>query len=317
MKILLEKWRSHVSESKIHKRIVVNELVELTEEELREFPLSSEELEKIKRWAGFQEDPLFLGSGTMGVAYQFGGDVLKITSDANEFAAVKKIAGKSHPNVYRVKKAIRRFLPSDEKPTEAPRRPFLIVYELVGSSPGDLDLPTPKQQDIIRTINAYPRPEHYDWIDNLGEVKSSFANFVQQNPAQVEENQIPKFKSHEEKLDSLIQASGLQGNEAVCLKAAWKISVGFYGAKNINSVEGVISALKDSGFNYVDDLSSGLTFLKKEGRILFRDLKTTNVINDNGRLIIIDVGKARELDRPTMVSPEKQMKDLQRIFSQR
>ena len=68
MKILLEKWRSHVSESKTHKRIVVNELVELTEEELRNFPLSDEELEKIKRWAGFQEDPLFLGSGTMGAA---------------------------------------------------------------------------------------------------------------------------------------------------------------------------------------------------------------------------------------------------------
>ena len=107
----------------------------------------------------------------------------------------------------------------------------------------------------------------------------------------------------------------MQGNEATCFKAAWKIAIGFYGAKNINSVEGVTNALRDSGFNYVDDLSSGLTFLKREGRILFRDLKTTNVINDNGRLIIIDIGKARELALPSMVSPEKQMKDLQRIFN--
>ena len=138
---------------------------------------------------------------------------------------------------------------------------------------------------------------------------------MEKNPAQLEEHQIPKFKSHEEKLDSLIRAAGLQGNEATCFKAAWKIAIGFYGAKNINSVEGVTNALRDSGFNYVDDLSSGLTFLKREGRILFRDLKTTNVINDNGRLIIIDIGKARELALPSMVSPEKQMKDLQRIFN--
>ena len=45
------------------------------------------------------------------------------------------------------------------------------------------------------------------------------------------------------------------------------------------------------------DLASGLTFLKGKG-INFTDLKNSNVMNVDGELIIIDIGKSRVEEAP-------------------
>jgi len=107
----------------------------------------------------------------------------------------------------------------------------------------------------------------------------------------VEEGPVSRFQNHGPKLESLLSSAGLDARDASLLKAAWSISVGLYSAQNINSAEGIANALASPMMSYVDDIARGLTFLKQNG-IHFRDLKTTNVMNDRGRLIIIDIGKS-------------------------
>ena len=64
MKLLLENWREYMKETNIYRRVVLNELTQLTERELKDFPLSKEEMDKIRDWAQLEGEPLFLGSGT-------------------------------------------------------------------------------------------------------------------------------------------------------------------------------------------------------------------------------------------------------------
>lgn len=101
MKKIMNEWKKF-TEVRKYKRIILNELVEITQEELKNFPLSQEELEILRRWGGLEGEPHFLGSGTMGSAYQFNDKVLKITSDSAEANAAGLIKGLSHPNVYKI-----------------------------------------------------------------------------------------------------------------------------------------------------------------------------------------------------------------------
>ena len=291
MKLLHENWRKYLSEASKIRRIKSNILTEVTEEELRDFPLSDEELAKIKKWAGLSGDPLFLGSGTMGSAYQFGDEVLKITKDFAEASATQSIAGQEHPNVYKVKKVGRRFVKGDEQPAEMPEYPFLIVYDFVGEEAGGSDLPNPKQQEIIKTIFARPDKLYYNWLDSFNEIRRKFAAWVKSNNSRIEENPVSRFQNHEPKLRELMSEAGLSDLEQDVLAKAWATGVGVYSADNINTAEGVLKALASPMLDYVNDISSGLTFLEQNG-IHFKDLKTTNVMNDRGRLVIIDIGKS-------------------------
>ena len=49
MKLLMENWRKFIESKQPHYRLIVNEITELTEEQLKEFPLTDKELEKIKK----------------------------------------------------------------------------------------------------------------------------------------------------------------------------------------------------------------------------------------------------------------------------
>ena len=88
MEKLLKEWNNFLKkEVKKHNRIVLNEMAQLTEEEVAAFPISAEELEIIKRWGGLDGEPMFLGRGTMGSAFELNGKVLKVTSDGDEASA--------------------------------------------------------------------------------------------------------------------------------------------------------------------------------------------------------------------------------------
>ncbi len=302
MKLLFENWRKYMNETTIHKRVILNELTEIAEEQLKEFPLSEEELEKIKAWGELEGDPLFLGSGTMGSAYQFGDLVLKITKDRAEALAAKAIEGKFHPNVYKVRKVAKRDPRDMAKVEKLSKNAYLVVYDLVGHEIGGPDLPNMEQQNIIKSIFANPRDIFYNWPNNFDEIKNIFSEWVSANPEIVEENEIANFKSHEEKLESLLAQAGLNKEELEALKRGWGVAIGFYRAANINSSEGILNALQDPRFNYVNEVSKGLSFLEEHG-VHFRDLKTTNVMNDDGNLVIIDIGKSFVRDKgeiPTM-----------------
>ena len=150
----MENWRKFVEGQQPHYRLVGNKITRLTEEQLKEFPLSDEELEKIKKWGGLTGDPSLLGTGSMGAAYLFENKkVLKITSDYQEAQAAKRIEGEDHPNVYKILKVARRWKRGGKAPKEEANRPFVIVYEMVGE-PGLFSFPNEQQKPIIQKAEA-------------------------------------------------------------------------------------------------------------------------------------------------------------------
>ena len=291
----MENWRRFVKEQR-HYRLIVNEITELTEEQLKEFPLSEEELDRIKEWGGLTGDPSFLGSGTMGSAYLFDDNkVLKITSDFKEAQAAKLIEGDKHPNVYEILKVARRWDVKDKAPEEESRKPFIIVYEMVGE-PGLINFPTDEQKEIIKKAEATVdrRKAWLNWTEDFEVAKENFLKAAENYD--LEKEIIPRFKSEEDKLDSVLDKMEGGEREIDAIKLAFIMSVGLIGG-NLNSFQSVEEVVQSDKFNNVADLASGLTFLKGRG-INFTDLKTSNVMNVDGKLIIIDIGKSRIEETP-------------------
>ena len=296
MKPLMENWRKFVESKQPHYRLVVNEVTQLTEEQLKEFPLSDEELDKIKEWGDLTGEPSFLGSGTMGSAYLFDDNkVLKITSDFKEAQAAKLIEGEKHPNVYEIINVARRWDIKDKSPEEESRRPFIIVYEMVGE-PGLINFTTDEHKAIIKkaeaTVNR--RKAWLNWTENFKIAKENFLKAAENYD--LEKQITPRFKSEEGKLDSVLGLMKGDEREKDAIKLAFVMSVGLIGG-NLNSFQAVEEVVQSDKFNNVADLANGLTFLKGKG-INFTDLKTSNVMNVDGRLIIIDIGKSRIEETP-------------------
>ena len=294
----MENWRKFVEGQQPHYRLVGNKITRLTEEQLKEFPLSDEELDEIKKWGDLEGEPSLLGTGSMGAAYLFNNKkVLKITSDYQEAQAAKRIEGEDHPNVYKIIKVARRWKAGDKAPKEESRRPYVIVYELVGEDPRknerrstSINFPTKEQQIIIQlAYNQIHRKSAWtNWTDDFDSAKENFLKAAR--AYDLEKDKIEKQKSEERKLDSILDEMEGDNKDKKSIKLAYVISVGYYGA-NLNSIESIEKTVNSKKFDYVADLASGLTFLKKNG-ITFSDLKTTNVMNDDGKLIIIDIGRS-------------------------
>ena len=154
MKLLFESWRKYLKEIKdieflnerinsldSNKRFVNNKLTEVNIA-LHPFPLSEEELQKIRRVANLDGRPDFLGSGSQGSAWRFGNKVLKITADRSEAAATYLLLRKEHPNVHKIHLTARR----DPEDLEVLRHaPYVIVYEL-------LDYPNNGMKDVTNNL---------------------------------------------------------------------------------------------------------------------------------------------------------------------
>jgi len=303
MKLILENWRAYsIRESRTYRRFIVNEVTELTSEQLSKFPLSDEELENIKEWGNLRGTPSFLGSGTMGSAYLFDDNkVLKITSDHAEAAAAKLIEGKKHPNVYKILRVARRWDRHDVAPAEEPNQPYVITYEMVGKA-GLFNLPDTVQQSVIKVahheVSTKTGMPWRNWPDNFEAIKEYFVKASQKYD--LEGNPTPRFKSEEKKLDEIIDSMQVDRKEKDAMKLAYRLTAGFYGG-NLDSAEKLKDKLNHQKrkFAYINDLASGLTFLKNNG-VFFEDLKTTNVMSVNDRLVIIDIGKSRVKERPKL-----------------
>lgn len=290
MKLLIENWRRFVEEQRPHYRLVTNTVTKLTEQQIKDFPLSDEELDKIKEWGKLTGQPSFLGSGTMGSAYVFDDDkVLKITSDFKEAQAAKLIEGEDHPNVYKILKVGRRWKAGQQVPKEESRRPFVIVYEMVGE-PGLFNFPTQEQKPVIQkadaTVDRYSAWRN--WSDNFESAKENFLKAAEKYDLTGEV--IPRFKSEENKLDSILDQMEGDKKDKAAIKLAFTMTVGIAG-NNLSSMSNIKDVIKNDKFKYVEDLASGLTFLKSKG-VSFQDLKTSNVMNVDNKLIIIDIGKS-------------------------
>ena len=279
----------------VHRRVVLNEFRIITEAELGSFPLSDQELIRIAEWGGLEGNPVFLGSGTMGSAYQFGDRVLKITRDTDEAIAAANLIGYDHPNVYNVRGVARRFAPGATV-GHMPHFPYIIVYDMVGSADigTDMNLPNKEQQSVIMSIHASSSEIWFEWNSDLFEAIDKFVKWTRYNEVEISSTTIPKYASYEDKLDKLLHLAGLSKNEKEVLKASWAITIGLYAGKyDIDSSEAIIGNIERNRvkFKAVDDVAKGLTFLKQRG-IIFDDLKTTNVMNVRGDMVIIDVGKS-------------------------
>lgn len=284
MKTLLNDWNSFIQkEVKKHKRIVLNELAELTEEEIKQVPLSDEELEIIKRWGGLDGEVRFLGKGTMGSAFEVGNKVLKITSDQAEASAAAKIAGQEHPNVYKIDKVGQR----QRKYTEMPQQRFVIIYDMVGDADAGFSFPPKEAQEVIQALHNTRESIKYNWPNNFSALLQKAVETVQENP-DVFSIEI-KGGNILPRLEKIVELSGMNRNEGQAFILAWTFVNGLYGCgKNADEFA---SCAQNEKFDYMDQVCNGLTFLNRNG-IMFNDLKTTNVLREDDKLIIIDIGKS-------------------------
>jgi serine/threonine protein kinase len=271
------------------KRFVGNRLQEVTEEH-NTIKISPEELERIKIWGGLEGEGEFLGSGSMGIAYKFGNRVLKITSDVQEAIACALIAGDYHPNVYDVHIVGRR-KPEDQK-ENLNNLPYVIIYEF-------LDYPTKAMADItglmyykIRKSNLY-----YNWKESYFKIAvnliKDFLNNIEQDNS-ILGGPVGRHKSIEPKINNIAKEMRWDNLERALFKEFWTAVGGIYNS-SLNSVEEATEyaamIFKDKRLKYFDQLALGLSFLKQNG-ITFHDLKTTNVMEKNGQIAIIDIGKS-------------------------
>ena len=287
MEKLLKEWGDYLKkEVKKHNRIVLNEMAQLSEEEVKQFPISAEEFEIIKRWGGLDGEPLFLGRGTMGSAFELNGKVLKITSDGDEASAAAKIAGKTHPNVYTVHKVGQR----QRQFTEMPHQRFVIIYDKVGDSDAVSSYPSKEAQDIIQSLHNTSETIKYNWPNNFPALVEKLVDIANKNP-EVFGMEIIR-KNVEPLFDKLVELSGMNPNEAKAVKLAWSFINGFYGEGCMQGPESFSECTQTKKFDYIDQVCKGLTFLNQNG-IIFKDLKTTNVLREDGDVLkIIDVGKS-------------------------
>lgn len=282
MKKLMTEWRSYLRDSVIkYPRVVLNEVVELTEAEMDQFPLSQEELEEIKAWAGLEGEPRFLGSGTMGFAWLVGDKVLKITSDFAEASAAMNVVGQSHPNVYQVYNVGKR----NAKFKEEPDRRFIIICELIGNPGSKERFPDPQMQDAIQYIHNSSNKIKYRWSQDFNQIMNRFREAGENNPDLLNSSQ-----DQEQIVRNIARASNFNEQEAETILFAWIGVNGLY-SSCFKSVDNFVACANKPKFNYINQVCSGLAFLKQNG-VEFKDLKTTNVLLDGERLVIIDIGKS-------------------------
>jgi len=280
MRKLMTEWKKFV-EVKKYKRVVLNELTELTEEEVKAFPLSQEELDIVRHWGGLEGEPLFLGSGTMGSAFQFGNKVLKVTSDAAEANAATAIKGLKHPHVYTIHDVGLR----QTRFKEMPNQRFMIVYDLVAAPQDGGELPSKEAQEVIKSIHNTTEKIKFNHPQNFKDLLMRFLEAAQQN------SEVFDIEDNSKKIDKIIQITGMGYSEKEAVKLSLRLILGLYG-KCYNSAESLAACMERKEFDYYDQVCSGLTFLAEHG-IFFADLKTTNVMRvDNDQLVIIDIGKS-------------------------
>ena len=314
MKLLLENWRRYqMMMERINcldpdsgKRFINDVLVEVTEEH-NETGLSEEELNKIKSWAGLSGEPSFLGSGSRGKAYRFGDKVLKITNDPSEVKAAAAIVRKEHPNVYTVLGVGKR----SQQDIELGSVPgsFVVVYEF-------LDYPNSAMIDVANQMyykvrNKDKKDLYYSWKTNyLSQVIELINQFVSR--AKIEPGILGAphegYGSLAPKIQGISDEMGWDDQQRMLFNEFWGLDYDINERKSLDSPENVEAyvsqIMKNPKMQYFHQLALGLTFLFENG-VIFRDLKTSNIMEKNEQIVIIDIGYSTvrsDVEIPTIVA---------------
>jgi serine/threonine protein kinase len=254
--------------------------------------ISEKYLDGIKSIASLSGTGEFLGSGSEGSAYRFGDKVLKVTKDLAEANAANKITGKVHPNVYSVH-LVRR-LPSSVFKRDI--GPFIVVYDY-------LDYPSREMADVINQLEnnikwgKNKKDIHklfYNWDDSYKNKILSLAKLLLSASVKHPFKQVNmKSNPHEKYLSLLneldINLSVEDSTMLYSMLLFFGVWSGFDSFEDLNKLHSnLVSGLK---LDYFCQLASGLTFLKRNG-IDFEDLKSSNIMQRNGEIVIIDIGKS-------------------------
>jgi len=313
VKLLFENWRRYLEEGKERKFLLerINSLSSnkrfvsdvLTEIEVadprRKFPLTENELNKIKNLARLQGQPDFLGSGSQGSAWQFNDKVLKITADASEAQAAFSIIGKDHPNVYKIFLVARR----DKEDLEASLKhmSYIIVYEL-------LDFPNNAMIDVTENLFHKVKKNniYYFWEEsNLEKAKQLMQELLKFTNEKPESLGMPeKGQSIVPRLENLGDQLGFDEKEKELLIIFWTFTQGAYNDtldSPLNVLEHVRKTLSSIKIEYLHQLALGLTWLNRNG-VRFTDIKTSNIMEKDDQIAIIDIGYSSVRDRKTIPS---------------
>jgi len=298
MKELIEKWRGYKKlDERINtldsgKRFINDSLVQVTEG-TRDLKLTPDKINQLKDWGGLQGNPEFLGAGSKGAAYLFGDKVLKFTSDATEYRAAKAIVGKEHPNVYTIFEV--RELPPELRRYR--HQGYAIVYSYL-DYPNKLMVEATKAmyQRVVKATG--PKLGPYAWRDTfLPEAETlikqlikavSVGDIALSPPANKWDDTIKP------KIDSIGDALGWSDLQIEIFTSFWTLNVGLYNSTlsdEVSLLNHAKEVLSDPRTLYFNQLALGLTFLYNNG-IIFNDLKTSNVMEKNGQIAIIDIGYA-------------------------
>ena len=295
MKELLSNWREfqklteQINTLDSGKRFIGNRLREVTEP-YTTIQISDAELKKIIKWGKLKGEPEFLGSGSKGIAYKFENKVLKITEDMQEAEACSLIVGKYHPNVYDIHAVGKRS--EEDRTNHLHNMPFVIVYEF-------LDYPNKLMADVTQVMYHKVRKNnlYYNWnekyLQSFDGLVKQFLKAIKKNPEILGEP-VGKYKSIQPKLERILNDMGWDDEKKIVFSEFFTLVGGMYN-NSLNSFEELSDYVKNildhPKMIYFNQLANGLTFLAKNG-IIFNDLKNTNVMQKNGQLCIIDIGKS-------------------------
>ena len=305
MKQLFENWRRYQRmEDRINylqsgKRFVLDELVQVTVED-DDTQLSGQELSKIKKWGGLSGEPSFLGRGTMGSAYRFGDKVLKITSDIREAKAAAAIMGKRHPNVYTIL-AVGRRDPRDVKESSVNKH-FIIVYEFIEHYVTDPWMLSATKQMIAKTTRDKGRSIYYNWNPAyLSRMKQLTEELIKEARKDPDILGPPKqgWGSIRPKVETIANNLGWTSEDLDIFMIFWNLDylVDASNRQSLDSPENIIKFINETDLLsspiavHFHELALGLTFLEQNG-VTFADLKTSNVMDKDGQIAIIDIGKS-------------------------
>jgi len=303
MKLLFENWRQYLKENKerallferinslsSRKRYVNDALTEIVDDDpRRNFPISEQELNKIKEVADLEGTPDFLGAGSQGQAWQFDNKVLKLTADSSEAHAAYLIVGEDHPNIYKIDLVARRE-PKDQEDA-LKHMSYIIVYEL-------LDYPNNAMVDVaelmfhkVKKNNIYYSWEE-DYLERAEDLIRQLVKYIDRHPESLEEEEPTKGAYIIPKLESLSEQLALDEKETKLLIIFWTLLRGAYNDtldSQLNVLEHARKTLGSPKIRYLDQLAAALTWLNERG-VRFTDIKTSNIMEKEDEAAIIDIG---------------------------
>ena len=255
--------------------------------------INDSHIDLVKKIGNLSGSPIFLGSGSEGSAYKFGSKVLKITKDRAEADAANIIAGKSHPNVYTIH--IVRRLP--DAAFKIRTGPFMIIYDY-------LDYPTREMADVTNHLDnslkwsggndkKWMHKLFYFWDDSYTKsILSDFSSLIE-NSSDYDFDSVDKRLKPAQKYSLLLKKIRIGWTEerAMRLYSMLKLFGVWSGFDSIGAMKKMLLKMSDNKYAYICQLARGLTFLKSNG-IEFDDLKTGNIMQRNGQVVIIDIGKS-------------------------